>query len=62
MTIKSLRAATGMSQRAFAEYLDIPRRSIENWESGSRACPQYLIDLIEYKLIHENLITQKEQE
>ena len=32
MTIKELRTASGMTQQAFADYLHIPKRSIENWE------------------------------
>lgn len=51
--IKELRQQTGMSQRAFAAYLGIPRRSIEDWETGKRKCPPYVTDLIRYKLEHE---------
>ena len=59
ITIKALRQLTGMSQRAFAEYLHVPPRTIENWESDStngRKCASYIIELIQYKLEHENLI------
>lgn len=54
MTIKELRTATGMSQRAFGEYFGIPCRSIENWEGGQRKCPSYLLELMKYKLEKEN--------
>lgn len=56
MTIRNLITASGMTQRSFAEYFRIPLRSIENWCTGSRSCPEYLIDLIEYKLRHEGKI------
>lgn len=56
MTIKELRAATGMTQQAFADYLNIPKRSVENWEYGKTEPPEYLVELIEYKLKHEGLI------
>lgn len=56
MTIKHLREASGMTQKAFSEYFGISKRSIENWEGGKRECPAYLSELIEYKLVHEGLI------
>lgn len=56
MTIKELRTASGMTQQAFADYLKIPKRSIENWEGAKNKPPEYLIYLIEYKLKHEGLI------
>lgn len=56
MTIKELRTAAGMTQQAFAEYLHIPKRNIENWETGVARPAEYLIELIEYKLKGEGLI------
>lgn len=56
MTIKELRTACGMTQQAFADYLHIPKRSIENWETGTAKPAEYLTELIEYKLKGEGLI------
>lgn len=56
MNIKELRKASGMTQKAFAAYFDIPKRTIENWEQGINDAPQYLVELIEYKLLKEQLI------
>lgn len=42
LTIKDIRTAIGLSQAAFAQRFCIPRRSIENWESGASTCPDYL--------------------
>lgn len=53
MTLKELRQASGMTQKAFAEYFEIPHRTIQNWEGGQRQCPQYLLKLMEYKLEKE---------
>ena len=50
MDIKEIRKKTGMSQREFAEWLGIPIRTLENWESGNRAAPSYVIELIRYKV------------
>lgn len=54
--LKVLRERSGMSQSQFAKYFNIPKATIQNWEQGRRACPEYLIDLIEYKLLNEHLI------
>lgn len=56
MTIADLREASGMSIKAFSEYLHIPYRTIQNWLSGEREAPTYLVELIEYKLRNEGLI------
>ena len=42
LTIRDIRAHTGLSQAAFASRYCIPRRTVENWESGVRSCPDYL--------------------
>lgn len=54
MTFKELRIASGMTQQQFSDYFKIPKRTIENWESGIRECAPYLLDLIKYKLEKEN--------
>jgi len=53
MNIKKLRTLTGMTQKKFADYFDIPLRTLQNWEGGQRKPPDYLIKLLEYKLIKE---------
>lgn len=52
-TIKELRKRAGLTQKAFADYFSIPKRSVENWEGGQRKCPDYLMDLIRYKIERE---------
>ena len=51
-----LRQQSGMTQKAFAEYFDIPQRTLENWEGGQRGCPKYLLKLMQYKLKNEGII------
>lgn len=58
MTIKELRSQTGLTQQAMSDLLHIPKRTIENWEAGSREPPQYVIDLTKYYFEHENLINK----
>ena len=59
MTFKELRALSGMTQKTFSEYFGIPRRTIEDWDTGKRKCSDYLLDLMQYKLEKENIIKTK---
>lgn len=56
MNFKELRTQSRMSQKQFADYFGIPKRTIENWEAGVNKCPEYLLNLMKYKLIHEGKI------
>ena len=62
MTVKELRKEAGMTQKAFAEYFGIPQRTIENWDAEQRKCPDYLLDLMLYKLKNEGIIKEESQE
>lgn len=46
MTIKDIRAHTGLTQVKFAERYHIPTRTLENWERGIRKPPEYVIYLL----------------
>lgn len=39
--VRDVVSSSGLSQAAFAERYCIPRRTVENWCSGSRECPLY---------------------
>ena len=56
MTPRELRIASGMTQRAFAEYLGVSVRTVEAWEYGRNKCPEYVVKLMEYKLRKEGMI------
>lgn len=58
MTLKELRELSGMTRKQFADYFDIPYRTIQDWELGNRECKQYFIDLMEYKLRKETVIRE----
>jgi DNA-binding transcriptional regulator YiaG len=53
--LKEIRTASGMSRKQFAEYFEIPYRTLQNWELGLRECPEYLLKLMEYKLKAEKI-------
>ena len=44
--IKSARLAAGLTQQAMSEKMGIPKRTLENWEQGSRQCPVWAEKLI----------------
>lgn len=53
--IKAMRAETGMTQKEFGEYFNIPVRTIQDWEGNRRTPPEYVVELIEYKIRKEGL-------
>lgn len=53
MDFKELRQKSGMNLKQFSEYFNIPYRTIQHWEAGDRKCPDYVLELIEYKLQNE---------
>lgn len=48
--ILSLRRSTGINRREFADYFNIPYRTVENWENDVNTCPAYLYELMVFKL------------
>ena len=59
MTIKEIRASTGLSQSKFCAALTIPLRSLQKWETGDRSCPEYVVELIAYRVQHDPMFTEK---
>lgn len=53
MTIKEMRELLGISRAEFSRRYDIPIRTLENWESGTRTPPDYVINLLE-RIIKED--------
>ena len=55
--IRALRRRTGLTQTEFGQRLGgIPLRTIQNWESSARACPPYVMELIRYRVEHDESI------
>ena len=50
---RDLRESVGMNRKDFAEYLDIPYRTMQDWERGVSTMPTYIYALVEYKVQHE---------
>lgn len=54
-TIKAIRERTGLTQKEFAELTGIPQRTIENWETGQRKPPEYVIKLLAFYIDHQSI-------
>lgn len=48
--LKKICEQTGLNRREFADYFEIPLRTVEDWEAGKRKMPPYLLRLISYKV------------
>lgn len=51
MTINEIRKAAGLTQSSMSKLLNIPLRTIENWDTGKRTPPDYVVELIAYRLL-----------
>ena len=54
-----LRKKTGMNRREFCQYFNIPYRTVQDWELGSRKMPGYLLELMEFTADAVNLKKEK---
>lgn len=53
MTIKEIREKSGISRAEFSRKYNIPVRTLEDWESGKRKCPEYVSELL-YRVVSED--------
>lgn len=53
MTVKQIRALTGLSQAKFAAKYHIPLATLENWERGIRTAPPYVIELLYFRVAYD---------
>lgn len=44
---EKIRKISGLSRAAFAKQYNIPIRTLENWDWGTREAPTYILDLLE---------------
>ena len=51
-----LKERTGLNWRKFAEYFDVPYRTMQDWYLGNRRMPDYLLRLMYYKLEMEKML------
>lgn len=56
MTIKDARIQKNLSRQELADWLEIPYRTLTNWENGVRQCPAYVEKLIVEKILNADKI------
>lgn len=54
MTIKEARQSAGLTQQGLNNWLGIPVRTIQDWESGRRKCPEWCEKLVVEKILTYN--------
>ena len=59
--IKELRKKTGLSQSKFSAKFGIPVRTLQQWEQGISAPPEYLIRMMAYIMLLEEKMDDKEE-
>lgn len=57
--LKSTREKLSMNRTEFSRYMDIPLRTLEEWEAGRRQAPDYVLRLIVYYTRIQQLLKEK---
>lgn len=53
MTFKRILKKSGMNIEEFSDYFKIPYETVCSWNDGTQPCPDYLMELMNYKIITE---------
>lgn len=56
ITVKTLRTQSGMSQRKFAEFFNMPYKTLQGWENQGKSPAPYIIEMMEKILRYEGII------
>lgn len=55
-----IKESSGMKRKEFAKYLNIPYRTMQDWELGKSSMPKYVLELIDFKVKQELLPKARE--
>ena len=58
-TLKNIRTDLGLNRKQFSGYMDIPIRTLEEWEAGRRKMPDYVLRLILYYSKMEKILDDR---
>ena len=58
-TLKRTREILGMNRTQFSQYMEIPLRTLEEWEAGRRQMPDYVLLLIAYYVRVQQILEEK---
>lgn len=54
MTVKEARKLANWTQQKLSDELEIPKRTIENWESGKNTCPKWAENLVVAEILRRS--------
>ena len=60
--VAALRESTGLSRKDFCSLVQIPYRTMTEWELGNRHAPEYVLRLLEYYLRSQGLTKKSQSE
>lgn len=58
--LKETREKLGMNRTQFSQYMQIPLRTLEEWEAGRRQMPEYVLRLITYYVSMEQFLQKRD--
>lgn len=58
-TLKGIREMLDMNRTEFSKYMEIPLRTLEEWEAGRRKMPDYVLRLIAYYVKMQQVLSEK---
>ena len=58
-TLKKIRETVNMNRSEFSRFMNIPVRTLEEWEAGRRKMPDYVLRLILYYSKMEKILDEK---
>ncbi len=61
-TLKGIRKMLDMNRTEFSKYMEIPLRTLEEWEAGRRKMPDYVLRLIAYYVKMQQVLSEKGKE
>lgn len=61
MSIRELKERAGMTTAQLSEFSGIPVRTLENWLCGHRKPPDYVVQLLHYKIVAEGIVPHEER-
>lgn len=62
VTTEEIRECTGLSRTKFSKKYNVPVRTLENWDAGASKCPDYVKELLAFKVVHDVLQEFSERE
>lgn len=60
--VAALRESTGLTRKDFCKLVQIPYRTMTEWELGNRHAPEYVLRLLEHYLRSQGLIEKAQSE